>query len=150
MIPLTPKPERPQLESGVLAKARAELSGLPHMLVARNNSGALKDATGRLVRYGLGDGSADLIGCVSVALYARIIHPFPDGSGYSIESRKVRVGVYVAIEMKRPGKTATPEQRAWLDLYASRGAITGVAHSAEEALQIVHDGIAALGGVPWS
>lgn len=136
MIPLTPKPERPVLESDVLAETRSALSSLPHVLIARNNSGALKDATGRLVRYGLGDGSADLIGCVSIELT-------------DMDSAPFKVGVYVAIEMKRPGKKATEEQRAWLDIYASRGAITGVAHSAEEALQILHDGIAALGGVPW-
>jgi len=62
----------------------------------RNNVGAYKDSTGRLVRYGLGVGSSDLIGFRKID--ARII----------------------AIEVKVPGKSASPEQQQFINIITNQ------------------------------
>ena len=73
----------------------------------RNNVGCLKDATGRMVRYGLYPGSSDIIGIM------------PDGR-------------FLAIEVKKPGKKPTPEQLNFIEAIRRHGGIAGVVHSPEE------------------
>ena len=73
----------------------------------RNNTGALKDKDGRLVRYGLFPGSSDIIGIM------------PDGR-------------FLAIEVKKPGKKPTPEQLNFIEVIRRHGGIAGVVHSPEE------------------
>ena len=68
----------------------------------RNNTGALKDITGRLVRYGLGIGSSDIIGIM------------PDGR-------------FLAIEVKKPGKNPTSEQINLIQAVRKHGGVGGVA-----------------------
>ena len=86
-------------------------------MLFRNNTGALEDATGRLVRYGLCDGSSDLIG---------ILRPS---------------GTFVAIEVKASGaktnKRRKEMQDAFLALVRSFGGISGYASSVEEALELI-------------
>lgn len=69
----------------------------------RNNSGACTDDTGRLIRYGLGNDSAqvnavikssDLIGIVPVQIQPHMV-------GYHL-------GVFTALEVKKPGWHLTP------------------------------------------
>jgi hypothetical protein len=100
----------------------------------RNNSGALKDATGRLVRYGLGNTSeqinkelktSDLIG----------ITPFMFGD--------IKVGIFTAIECKREGWVFNPNdkreqaQMNYINAVISRGGLAGFASSIDEFLKIV-------------
>lgn len=75
-------------------------------ILLRNNSGAMKDATGRLVRYGLGNdskqrnavfASSDRIGITSVVITQEMV-------GQTI-------GVFTAIEMKREGWTFKGDRR---------------------------------------
>lgn len=80
-------------------------------LVWRNNVGALTDATGRLVRYGLCKGSADLIGLTSC-------------------------GKFLAIEVKGANGRVTPEQERFIALVLAKGGRAGVARSVREALEI--------------
>jgi hypothetical protein len=49
----------------------------------------------------------------------------------------VRLAVFCAIEVKRPGEVATPEQLDFLAMVADAGGRSGVAHSPEEALAIM-------------
>jgi hypothetical protein len=78
----------------------------------RNNVGALRDENGRLVRYGLCPGSADLIG----------LKRLPSG-----------LGRFVALEVKRPGGRPTTEQRNWLATVEEMGGLAAVVRSVEEA-----------------
>jgi hypothetical protein len=83
----------------------------------RNNVGKLPDAQGRWVTYGLGVGSADLIG---ISMQA-------DG-----------IGRFVCIEVKVPGKRATKEQQSFIDMVRKMGGLAGVAHSVNEAHAILN------------
>ena len=100
----------------------------------RNNSGALKDATGRLVRYGLGNTSeqinkelktSDLIG----------ITPFMING--------IVTGIFTAIECKKEGWVFNPNdarekaQLNYINAVISRGGIAGFASSVDEFLKIV-------------
>ena len=88
----------------------------------RNNTGALKDANGRLVRYGLAKGSSDLIGFTT-----RTITPDMVGQ---------EVAIFTAIEVKDRGR-ATSEQLRFLEVVRAAGGLAGIARSAEEAQAIV-------------
>lgn len=98
----------------------------------RNNTGALPDPhTGRWVHFGLAPGSADIIGIRTVEITPEMVGQ--------------RVGVFVSIEVKRPGQDRTdPERRraqaAWRDMVTRMGGRAGVARSVTEAKAIA-DGL---------
>lgn len=101
-------------EATVMAEVRLEASKRGWRLW-RNNSGAMMDQTGRLVRYGLGNESVkatvrsgDLIGIRPVTIT-------PDMVGQTI-------GQFVSVECKREhGGRVEPEQQAWCDLINALG-----------------------------
>jgi hypothetical protein len=82
-------------------------------LVWRNNVGALTDATGRLVKYGLCKGSSDLIGLTPC-------------------------GKFLAIEVKSAKGRATLDQERFIAAVRSKGGRAGVARSVKEALEIAN------------
>ena len=86
----------------------------------RNNTGKLEDKTGRWVTYGLCVGSSDIIGIKPVV----VTH---DMVGKTI-------GQFVAIEVKRRGKKATPEQLRFLDAIKSRGGLASIATEDEHGV----------------
>ena len=88
----------------------------------RNNTGAIKDSEGRLVRFGLCKGSSDIIGITPVTIT-------PDMVGK-------QVGVFTAIEVKTPKGKATDEQINFIQRVRDLGGFAGVARSVEEALEI--------------
>ena len=89
----------------------------------RNNTGALRDQRGQLVRYGLCQGSSDLIGYRSVTIT-------PDMVGQ-------QVAVFCAIEVKAPRGRVTTEQEAFLQLVADAGGISAVARSVSDAVAAI-------------
>lgn len=97
-------------ESEILQQVRRAVSEIG-VRVFRNNVGVLKDKQGNHVRYGLCNGSSDLIGWDST-------------------------GRFVAIEVKRPGGKITPEQQNFIDQVNKAGGIAGIVHSEEEAIAL--------------
>lgn len=112
----------------------------PHhgCILLRNNSGALKDVTGRMVRYGLGNTSqahnenfksSDLIGITSVVVT-------PEMVGETI-------GVFTAVEVKRddwkPSKTSKREkaQSNFIEWTLKHGGMAGFANNIETFKQIL-------------
>lgn len=102
-------------------------------LLFRNNSGALQDKTGRLVRYGLGNVSAilnktmkssDLIGITTVVVTQDMVGK--------------TVGIFTAIEVKaeswRPGKDKKREeaQANFINLVKLKGGISAFCRSVSE------------------
>ena len=92
-------------ESDVVAATMLALSRIG-ALVMRNNSGALRDATGRLVRFGM-KGSADIIAC--------------------------HRGRFVAVECKQQGKRPSPYQMRYAVSVMDAEGIYAVVRSKEEA-----------------
>ena len=89
----------------------------------RNNVGALRDATtGRLVRFGLAPGSADLIGWRTVTIG-------PEHLGQQLAQ-------FVSLEVKAPGRirTTRPDQMVWRDRVAAAGGLALIADSEQAAL----------------
>jgi len=80
-------------------------------LAWRNNTGALPDRQGRIVRYGLCNGSSDIVGLA------------PDG-------------IFFAVEVKTVTGKPTPEQLTFIAAIRRQGGRAGVARSPEEAVAL--------------
>ena len=89
----------------------------------RNNTGAIRDARGQLVRCGLCVGSSDLIGFRSI-----VITPAMVGR---------RIAQFVALEVKAPNGRTTPEQEAFIQTVQDAGGIAAVVRSPEQAQSIL-------------
>lgn len=84
-------------------------------LIWRNNVGAWKDPSGRVIRYGVGGkGGADLLGIA------------PDGR-------------FLAIETKTAKGRIRPEQLTFITAVQRAGGRAGVARSADDAIRIALD-----------
>jgi len=107
-------------------RLRAIMLGLstPGVRLFRNNVGALKDAEGRLIRYGVANpGGSDLIGWRSITVT-------PDMVGQ-------KLAVFLAIEVKGEKCKATDHQRNFIARVRADGGLAGVARTVEDALGII-------------
>jgi hypothetical protein len=120
ILPIVRKPKRRSETVELVHPIRIALNKLPGVRVWRNNSGVLKDPFGTPVRYGLGTGSADLIG-----LCCRPWTPAPSPARF------------LALEVKRRGEYPTVDQAAWLRCVRELGGFACVVHSVDEALAAV-------------
>jgi len=78
----------------------------------------------RNIRFGLIEGSSDLIGIQSVVITPEMVGR--------------RVAIFTAVEVKRPSRSKTSEQqRRFIGMVESLGGLAGFARSPEEAIQIV-------------
>ena len=106
-------------EAGVQQAIRLALGSSPGVKVFRNNVGAYKDPrSGRVIRYGLMTGSADLIGWRTVVIT-------PDMVG-------TRIAQFVSVEVKAPKGVVRPEQQTWADNVRKGGGIAVVARSVDD------------------
>lgn len=97
-------------EAELLAAIRDALVASGRVMIWRNNSGMLRAVGGRTVRFGLGLGSADLIGLVR------------------------GTGRFFALEIKAPRGIASAEQRAWIGAVEAAGGFARVVRSVGEAM----------------
>jgi hypothetical protein len=100
-------------ESLVLHAVEAALRKIPGVLIWRNSVGMTRTANGGFLQYGLGKGSADLIGILGPA------------------------GRFLAIEVKAEAGVIAPHQTAWLDRVRELGGVAAVVRSAAEAVEVV-------------
>jgi hypothetical protein len=91
----------------------------PSVRMFRNNVGAFKNEAGRLVEYGLGKGSSDLVGFV-----VREITPEMVGKS---------IAVFAAIEVKTNSGRVSNTQKAFIDMVRNKGGLAGVARSIDDA-----------------
>lgn len=84
----------------------------------RNNTGALKDKNGRLVRYGLCKGSSDIIAIKPVLIT-------PEMVGQTI-------GQFVAIEVKTPTGKPTKDQLNFNKQISDKGGIALIARDVDD------------------
>lgn len=104
-------------EANVL-KRLLNTSGQWRAWLFRNNTGALTDAQGRVVRFGLCRGSADAIGWTEVD-----IEPADVGR---------TVAVFTAYETKSRRGRLTPEQTNFLDAVRRSGGIAAEVREGED------------------
>ncbi len=107
-------------ETAIVAAIRDAISALPGVLLWRNNSGRLQDARGRWVTYGLGVGSADLVGAVTVGHSV----PWPDGTSAR----------FFALEVKTDRGKTTKEQECWARAVRNIGGFVATVRSVDEAM----------------
>lgn len=102
-------------EKGLMLRIRAALAVMPGVLMWRNNVGIDTD---KGVKYGLGIGSADLIG---------------------LDAHQG--GRFLAFEVKLPKyrRRVRPEQKRWLDVVARAGGVAAVVCSPEEACLVIEN-----------
>lgn len=125
-----------KLEYEVQAEIQIEAAKFDCILM-RNNSGALKDATGRLVRYGLGNDSkakndvvksSDLIGITTVTVTPEMVGQ--------------KIGVFTALEVKREDwkeneEKRTVAQRNFIEWVKLRGGIAGFVSNVDDLKSIL-------------
>lgn len=104
-------------ETNIIQEIRLEASKRG-MILFRNNVGAYKDKIGRLVKYGLGNGSSDLIGGTPVTIT-------PDMVGAVVLVLTV-IEVKTEEGMKPSGKLAKlhfKDQLEWIERIVKAGGI---------------------------
>lgn len=114
--------------------ALANIGALPY----RNNVGACTDDRGRVVRYGLANTSAQLNAVVKSSDIISVVPVTitPDMVGRT-------VGVFTAIECKRPGWHLTPgdkrgqAQQKFIDMVVSAGGMGGFATGPDDVSAII-------------
>lgn len=90
----------------------------------RNNIGAYRDETGRVIRYGVGNpGGADLIGWTPVLVEQQHV-----GTVF---------GVFTAVEVKAARGKPTDAQLNFLRQVQLGGGIAGIARSPDDALALI-------------
>ena len=104
----------------------------------RNNSGACEDNTGRLIRYGLGNDSAQLNKVVKssdlIAITPVVITP--DMVGQTI-------GIFTALEVKAPGWTLRPSdarglaQEKFHDIVKKAGGYAGFVTTPNDIFKVI-------------
>jgi len=118
------KPRR-QGEGALSDAIREALAYERDLLLMRNSQAAMRKGS-RVYKGGLGNGSADLVGVLTMRVHL-VDEPLEHGG--IVRWR----GLFVALEVKRPGEAAEPHQEAWLQSVRTRGGFAAVVHSVEEA-----------------
>lgn len=107
-------------------------------IIWRNNVGACYDATGRLIRYGLGNESAELNRRYKSADWIGINPVF-----ITPEMVGTIIGQFMGIETKAEGWHLTPgddhgqAQKRWADLVRQNGGVAGFATTAADVDRII-------------
>lgn len=91
----------------------------------RNNVGLAKLPDGSILKYGLCNGSSDLIGFKQITITPEMVGQ--------------QIAVFTAIEAKSSVGRATPEQKNFLDMVIASGGIGGIARSVEDARKILEN-----------
>lgn len=98
----------------------------------------------RLFRANVGDGWVGVVAGKNakemlLTNYRRFSTGLPKGTPDLIGFRENADGVaqFAFIEVKRPGGRVRPEQKHMIEFLLNHGAVGGIAHSAEEAVEIL-------------
>ena len=110
-------------EAAIQQGIRLSLGQCPGIRVFRNNVGAIKAPDGRVIRYGLATGSADLIGWQTVMITPEMIGQ--------------RFARFLSVEVKAPKGRLTHEQETWRAAVLRAGGIPIVARSVDDVQFLV-------------
>lgn len=110
-------------ESKTVNQIRSGLGSAVHLF--RNHVGCIKDArTGRWHKFGLGKGSSDLIGYISVDVTPEMVGK--------------TMAIFTAIEVKTPKGRMSEEQKLFHLKTKLDGGCCGTARSVEDAQHIIN------------
>ena len=117
-------------ETDLTHDIRLDAGRIGFVRLFRNQVGAFQNLNGQWVTFGLCEGSSDLIGWRSV-----LVTPAMVGR---------RLAVFVAIEVKKPGRETTKKerlivQRRFINVLRSHGGLGGFARSVDEARKVLTD-----------
>lgn len=107
MIDLAKKRAKKLVETDIVLAIRVVIAKMAFAMTWRNNTGVLRDERGRPVKFGLCEGSSDLIGITEVIITADMVGK--------------KIGRFTAIEVKQLGKRPTDDQSRFLDVVKARG-----------------------------
>jgi len=106
-------------EAAIQQDIRLALGQCPGIRAFRQNVGAYKDPrSGRVIRYGLATGSADLIGWQTVTITEAMVGQ--------------RFARFLSVEVKTPTGRLSPEQETWRQAVLKAGGIAVVARSVDD------------------
>jgi hypothetical protein len=131
------RPESKDRESDLVVAIRKAVSSMPDVRLMRNSQYHARLADGSFARVGLGEGSPDLVGSLTLNVYRQDWNYGDDGYGIIARS--------VGIEVKTPGglgKHAAREARQleWLEYHRRAGWLVGVVTSVQDALDLLEKG----------
>lgn len=109
-------------ESEITNKIRLAASKLGAKIF-RNNVGLIKDAKGRIHRFGLCKGSSDLIGYVPIEITQDMVGK--------------KIAVFSAIEAKAAKGKASDDQKNFIRVILENGGLAGIARCDEDAEKIL-------------
>lgn len=131
-IPLPPRAPRKETETDLVYLIIQAIGRMRGVRSSRNNVGTLRDSRGIPVTYGLGDGSPDIVGVITLggiqSTLPGLIHLPP-------------IALTFGLEVKRPredgGKCASRDQRAYHHVARRRGFPIEVVRSIDESVEAV-------------
>lgn len=136
-ISLGPRPPRKLTETDIVGRIIIACNRMVGVRCRRNNVAMLPSAAGGLVPCGMGVGSPDVMGVITVG-----------GINGAFRSASQPFAFAFGIEVKRPkesgGRDATRQQRAWGIAAQRRGIFWGVATSEDIACGLVAEWIEIL------
>ena len=109
-------------EAPIRDRIRLAVAGLGARLF-RNSIGLCR-CRGTPITYGLGEGTADLVGWLPITVTPALLGK--------------RLSVFVAVEVKTPGTATTKKQIAFLEAVRKAGGIALVAHSEADVLDALN------------
>ncbi len=115
-------------ETAIMQDIRLALGACPGIKAWRNNVGMFKEQkSGRWIRYGLFNGSADIIGLKTVTITPEMVGQ--------------KVAVFLSVEVKTPQapKKLPDDQQAWFDAVQKAGGIAVIARSVEDVNFLLAD-----------
>ena len=130
-LPARPAPKRRNETVELTRPIEAALNRLPGVRVCRNNVGQLEWAPGKRLVYGLGLGSADLVGIVKCNALVW------EHGAFASDVATISTGRVFCLEVKRPGRKLEPDQARWAKAVRDLGGFCAVVHSVPEALACV-------------
>ena len=119
------------LESHLVADILNTFGKRPDLRLWRQNTGAARDKTGRLIRFGV-PGAADISG-----IWRREIEEH-QGDGW--DPAWTPYGIRIEIECKSPTGTQTEAQRNWQRMIESMGGVYILARSLDDVREVLGDG----------
>lgn len=126
-MPKIVRKERSELEGDIQSAVRDFLAREPDVTIFRNAQVYVTFESGHRARTGLGAGSADLVGSLTVQI---------ERSGVA-SLEVIRFARALGVEIKKPGEYLDHKQKIWHAAMARAGWIVGVVRSVDDARELL-------------